>query len=137
MQTYTDLIKLKTFEDRFNYLKLGWAVGEDTFGSYRYAYQQFLRSREWRNFRNKVINRDNGCDLGVLGYDIPDYRQAVIHHIVPITLTDLQNHSSALFNLDNVITTTYITHNAIHYGTLETTGKVELAVRSPNDTALW
>lgn len=134
IKTYSELITLPTFEERFNYLKLGGAVGESTFGFDRYLNQNLYKSQEWKSVRNKVIIRDNGCDLACEGYEI--YGKVLIHHINPITVEDIINRNPIIFDLDNLITTIHNTHNAIHYGdeNLLIKGPIE---RTKNDTIPW
>lgn len=135
IKTYSELSKLKTFEDRFNYLKLDGVVGKDKFGFDRYL-NQFLyhNSTDWKATRRKVIIRDNGCDLGLYGYEI--YDRIIVHHINPITVEDLLNRNPIIFDLDNLICVTHRTHNAIHYGndSILVTTPIE---RSKNDTCPW
>ena len=114
MLTYTELSKIQTFEDRFEYLKLGGVVGKDTFGFDRYLNQEFYRSNEWRRVRNLVIIRDNGCDLGILGREVRD--KIIIHHMNPINIDDFRNATDFLLNPEFLICTSHRTHNAIHYG---------------------
>ena len=114
IRTYYELIKLKTFKDRFEYLKLDGIVGEETFGFDRYMNQIFYKSREWTSVRRAVIIRDNGCDLGVEGYEI--HGKILIHHMNPINLSDIVHKTDELLNPDYLITTVLSTHNAIHYG---------------------
>ena len=134
IKTYSELITLPTFEERFAYLQLNGVVGQDTFGFDRYINQIFYQSDRWRSIRDQIIIRDNGCDLGVEGYDI--YGTILIHHINPITLEDIKRESEFLLNPEYLITTSHNTHNAIHYGDasllLETPIK-----RSRNDTCPW
>lgn len=134
IKTYSELITLATFEERFRYLRLDGTVGVDTFGFDRIFNQRFYTSTEWRRVRDEVIFRDNGCDLGVRGYEIGG--KIIIHHINPICLDDLDRHSDLLLNPEYLITTTHATHNAIHYGDerLLITAPVE---RSRNDTCPW
>lgn len=134
IKTYSELITLPTFEERFNYLKLGGKVGESTFGFDRYLNQNLYRSQEWKSVRNKVIIRDNGCDLACEGYEI--YGKVLIHHINPITVEDIINRNPIIFDLENLITTVHNTHNAIHYGdeNLLIKGPIE---RTKNDTIPW
>ena len=134
IKTYSELITLDTFEERFRYLCLDGTVGVDTFGFDRIFNQRFYTSTEWRRVRDEVIFRDNGCDLGVRGYEIGG--KIIIHHINPICLDDLDRHSDLLLNPEYLITTTHATHNAIHYGDerLLITAPVE---RSRNDTCPW
>ena len=134
IKTYSELITLPTFEERFNYLKLGGTVGKSTFGFDRYLNQNLYKSQEWKSVRNKVIIRDNGCDLACEGYEI--YGKVLIHHINPITAEDIINRNPIIFDLENLITTVHNTHNAIHYGdeNLLIKGLIE---RTKNDTIPW
>ena len=134
IKTYSELSKLKTFRERFDYLKLDGTVGEETFGFDRYLNQRFYKSLEWRRIRDLVIIRDNGCDLGVDGYEI--YGKVLIHHINPITVKDLSLSTDLLLNPEYLISTTIKTHNAIHYGD-ETLLNNFFTERSKNDTCLW
>lgn len=135
IRCYTELSKLTTFKDRFDYLCLDGKVGKDTFGFDRVFNQQFYRSSEWKRIRNVVIARDLGCDLGVPGYDIFGNR-VIIHHMNPITLDDLDRHSDQLLNPEYLITTTHRTHNALHYGP-DSISDLEIVERRPNDTCPW
>lgn len=134
IKTYSELIAIPTYKDRFEYLKLGGVVGRDTFGYDRYLNQIFYNSPEWRRFRRDIIIRDNGCDLACEGYDIRG--RIILHHINPITYEDLINRSSILFDLENIVCVSHNTHNAIHYGdaNLLTTDPIE---RTANDTCPW
>ena len=134
IRTYSELITLPTFEERYRYLRLDGTVGVDTFGFDRIFNQRFYTSPEWRRVRDVVITRDNGCDLGVRGYEIGG--KIIIHHMNPISLDDLDNHSDILLNPEYLITTIHETHNAIHYGdeALLITAPIE---RSRNDTCPW
>ena len=134
IRTYSELSKLTTFEDRYNYLRLDGFVGEETFGFDRYLNQLFYTSQKWRSIRDFVIIRDNGCDLGVEGYEI--YGKIIIHHMNPITVSDIINETEYLLDPKFLISTTHNTHNAIHYGDekLLITGPIE---RKPNDTCPW
>lgn len=134
MRTYKELSRLKTFEDRFQYLQLNGSVGKETFGFDRYINQRFYRSAEWKSVRDSVIVRDNGCDLGITGYEINE--RIIIHHINPIRLEDISDYSEYLLNPDYLITTTLNTHNAIHYGdkSLLILNPIE---RRSNDTCPW
>lgn len=131
---YSELKRLQTFQERYEYLKLVGEVGNPTFGYNRYFNQKFYHSSEWRNVRNEVILRDNGCDLGVPDYEI--HGRIYIHHINPITLQDVETLSDNLLNPDNLICVTFDTHNAIHYGDERTLPKVPLE-RTPGDTCPW
>ena len=134
MKTYTELILFRTFEDRFNYLRLNGRVGEETFGFDRYFNQMFYRSKEWKDIRNYVIARDNGCDLAIPEREI--ITRAVIHHMNPISINDIQNSTDYLLNPEYLITTTKETHNAIHYGNASILIK-DYIERKPGDTKLW
>ena len=135
IRTYSELSKLATFKERFNYFSLNEQVGKDTFGFDRIFNQKFYTSKEWRHIRDLVIVRDNGCDLGIEGYDIVG-QNLIIHHINPISLEDIESKSDILLNPEYLITTTHNTHNAIHYGDdkLLITGPIQ---RSKNDTCPW
>lgn len=131
---YSELIRLPTFKERYDYLKLGGAVGAETFGFDRYLNQTLYRSAEWKRFRNKIILRDNGCDLACDGYEICG--KVLVHHIDPLTIEDVINRSFKIFDPENVICATLDTHNAIHYGdaSLLVLGPVD---RTPYDTCPW
>ena len=134
IRTYSELCQLSAFEDRFDYLRLNGSVGKDTFGFDRYLNQQFYRSREWKRIRDLVILRDNGCDLGVEGYEIRG--RILIHHMNPISIEDLQHMSDFLMSPEYLICVSHRTHNAIHYGdeSLIVSAPIE---RSQNDTCPW
>lgn len=135
IKTYTELSRLNTFEDRFEYLRLGGSVGKETFGFDRWLNQYFYqRSAEWRRVRDKIIVRDNGCDLGVEGYDI--YSRIIVHHINPISMEDFEKQSIYLLDPEFLICTTHNTHNAIHYGDANLLIKAPIE-RSRNDTCPW
>lgn len=134
IRTYSELIKLKTFKDRFEYLKLDGIVGEETFGFDRYMNQIFYKSREWTSVRQSVIIRDNGCDLGVEGYEI--HGKILIHHMNPINLSDIVHKTDELLNPDYLITTALSTHNAIHYGDASLLPVLPIERRA-NDTCPW
>lgn len=135
IRTYSDLIKLKTFRERFEYLKLNGAVGKATFGDERYLNQGFYASDEWKTIRRQIILRDHGCNLGLKGQEI--FGPIYIHHMNPITSSDILCYSSHLTNPEYLICTTLDTHNAIHYGNQELPLANELPVREPNDTCPW
>lgn len=134
IRTYSELIKIPTFLDRFRYLQLGGQVGVETFGYDRYLNQMLYRTTEWKRFRNEIIIRDNGYDLACEGYEIVG--KILIHHINPISVEDVLLRDQKVFDPENVISTTLNTHNAIHYGdeSLLITEPIE---RKPNDTCPW
>lgn len=134
IRTYSELLQLRSFKERYEYLRLNGRVGEETFGFDRYLNQNFYKSEEWKSVRDYVIVRDNGCDLGVEGYDI--HGKILIHHMNPILPKDILKRSDYLLNPDYLITTVLSTHNAIHYGddSLLITLPIE---RTKNDTCPW
>ena len=134
IRTYSDLSKLTTFEDRYNYLRLNGFVGQETFGFDRYLNQVFYKSAKWRSVRDFVIVRDNGCDLGIEGREI--YGKIIIHHMNPITIQDIEQESDFLLDPEFLISTVHETHNAIHYGDENLLIRVPIE-RKPNDTCPW
>lgn len=134
LRTYSELKQLKTFEERYEYLKLDGQVGADTFGFDRYLNQVFYKSPEWRSIRNEVIVRDNGCDLGIEGREI--HTKILVHHMNPISKKDILERSDILLNPEYLITTVKRTHDAIHYGDSDTLIKDPIE-RSANDTCPW
>lgn len=134
IKTYSELILLPTFEERFRYLRLSGTVGRETFGFDRYLNQIFYRSQRWKSVRDYVIIRDNGCDLGVEGYEIQS--RVIIHHMNPITLRDIEQETEFLLDPEYLISTVHNTHNAIHFGdeSLLITKPVE---RTMYDTCPW
>ena len=136
IRTYSELVTIPNFIDRFRYLKLGNKVGEETFGFDRYLNQHFYRLREWKDIRNYVISRDNGCDLGIADREIPDGVQIIVHHINPISLKDIKNKMDWILDPEFLICTIKRTHDAIHYGD-ESLLYDEPIERTPNDTCLW
>ena len=134
IRTYTDLLKRRSFLDRFNYLKVPGHVGEDLFGYDRYLNQQFYRSAEWKRIRDQVIIRDNGCDLGVEGHTI--FRRLLIHHMNPVTIDDVVSRSRYLLDPEFLICVDETTHNALHFSdeTLLPSPPID---RRPNDTCPW
>lgn len=134
IRTYSELITIPTFKERFEYLRLDGTVGKETFGFDRYLNQVFYRSPEWKSIRDQIIVRDNGCDLGIEGHEI--YGRIIIHHMNPLTMEDVLDRNPIIFNPEFLITTTHNTHNAIHYGdeNLLITAPIE---RSKNDTCPW
>lgn len=134
IRSYTELRRLDTFEERYHYLELKGVLGESTFGFDRWINQRFYRSQEWKSVRNHVIVRDNGCDLGILGYEI--YSGLLVHHMNPISIDDLKHGEEWIIDPNFLITTSLQTHNAIHYGdeSLLPRGPIE---RKAGDTKLW
>ena len=134
IKTYSELILLPTFEERYKYLQLNGVIGDETFGFDRYINQMFYRSQEWKQVRDYVIVRDNGCDLGMEGHDIRG--RILIHHMNPISMKDIQKNTKILLDPEYLITTMHSTHNAIHYGdeSLLISAPIE---RTKNDTCLW
>lgn len=134
IRTYSELITLPTFKERYEYLRLGGRVGEDTFGFDRYLNQAFYKSEEWRSIRDHVITRDNGCDLGMEGHEI--FGRILIHHMNPIRKEDIINRSNILLNPEYLICTIKNTHDAIHYGD-ESLLVIAPVERRKNDTCPW
>lgn len=134
LKSYRNLILLPTFEERYEYLKLASTVGESTFGFDRYLNQEFYTSREWRQFRYKMIARDEGCDMAMEGYPIGG--RVILHHINPLTVYDFENSTDALFDPDNVICVSEAVHQAIHFGD-ESLLPATPIERRPNDTIPW
>lgn len=134
IRTYSELITLPTFEERYEYLRLGGTVGKDTFGFDRYLNQAFYKSKEWLDVRDYVVTRDHGCDLGVEGYEI--YDRILIHHINPIEKMDIIQRTDFLLNPEYLISTRKKTHDAIHYG--DHNMLIEPTItRVKNDTCPW
>ena len=134
IRTYSEMITLKTYEERFDYLKIGGQVGRETFGYDRYLNQILYNTKQWKKFRREIIIRDNACDLACEGYEI-NYR-ILVHHINPITVEDIINRNPMIFDPENAITTTHRTHNAIHYGDKNLL-VLQPMERTPNDTCPW
>ena len=134
IKTYSELIELPTFKERYRYLRLNGRVGKDTFGFDRYLNQNFYKSKEWKRVRDQVIVRDNGCDLGM--EDRPIAGKILIHHMNPITDKDILNLTDILLNPEYLICVSHITHNAIHYGD-ENLLITEPIVRTKYDTCPW
>ena len=135
-RSYSELIKLPTFKERFNYLKLNGHIGESTFGFDRYLNQRFYRLPEWKGIRKYVILRDQGCDLGVPGREIPNGTRLLIHHMNPMTAKDIMHKEDWILDPEYLICTMKRTHDAIHYGD-ETLLYEEPIVRTPGDTCPW
>ena len=134
MKSYSELMTFDSFEDRFRYLMLKGIVGEETFGRNRLFNQILYHSAKWHRFKNEIIVRDNGCDLGAPGHEI--FGPVLIHHINPITVDDVLQMRHCVFDPDNVISTQLSTHNAIHYGD-ESLVLLLPKERRPNDTIPW
>lgn len=135
IKTYSELITLPTFKERYNYLKLSGAVGRDTFGYDRYLNQQlYQRNPKWRDARDRVIIRDNGCDLAMEGHEI--FGKIIVHHMNPITMDDILKDRDWIYDPEFLICTMHSTHNAIHYGD-ENQLVIAPTVRSKNDTCPW
>lgn len=134
VRTYSELSRLETFEERYQYLKLSGIVGESTFGFDRWINQEFYRSWEWKSIRDAVIVRDNGCDLGIPGFEI--HRGLLVHHMNPISMKDIEHGEEWILDPNFLITTSHRTHNAIHYGD-ESLLPREPVVRKFGDTKLW
>ncbi len=134
IRRYSELMRIPTFEERFEYLRLDGQVGADTFGSDRYLNQIFYKSPEWKKIRDEIIIRDQCCDLAMPGYDI--HGPVLIHHLNPITKADILSRTDLLLNPEYLVCTIQSTHNAIHYGdvNLLITNPIE---RKPNDTCPW
>lgn len=137
IRTYTELIQLPTFIDRYRYLKLGGKVGEETFGWERYINQDFYSSTDWRAFRRSIIIRDHGCDLGLDGYEFGPGEMVFIHHMNPIDTKDIVFRTEYLMDPEYVISVKGKTHQAIHYGDESMILEYEPVVRQPNDTCPW
>jgi len=136
MRNYSELSKIPDFLGRFRYLKLNGSVGVDTFGFDRYLNQVFYRSDEWKETRRQVIIRDNGCDLGVEGFELSNTK-IIVHHMIPITKEQVLRRDPILFNLEYLISVSDNTHRAIHYGDENLLPITFLVERKPNDQCPW
>lgn len=136
-KSYSHLITLSSFEDRFNYLRLDGSIGSETFGSHRFVNQDFYRGKLWRDFRNHIIVRDNGLDLAHKDHPIGPRETIYIHHINPLTLEEFMDDFDKALDEDNVVSTSFLTHQAIHYGSGEYLKSLDFTERSPNDTCPW
>lgn len=134
LRTYSELIRIPTFNKRYEYLKLNGIVSDFTFGGSRYVNQAFYHSPEWRRIRSQIIIRDNGCDLAFPGYDLDG--GIYIHHMNPITLEDIDKANDLCFDPEYLITTSFETHQAIHYGSLDQLPSLPVE-RCPGDTCPW
>lgn len=134
IRTYSELCRLGTFEERYEYLRLSGSVGESTFGFDRYLNQILYNSKRWKKVRDKVIIRDDGCDLGIDDYEI--HGRIIIHHMNPITIEDVENESDLVYDLEFLISTAHNTHNAIHFGDTSLLPRKPIE-RKRNDTCPW
>jgi hypothetical protein len=134
IRTYSELSQFQTFDERFEYLKLGGGIGQSTFGFDRYINQQFYSSREWQDVRNYVMVRDDGCDLGIIGYEFNT--RPLIHHMNPMTPDDIIHGESWILDPEYLILTTHTTHNDIHFGVKRAYPKT-VTERFQGDTKLW
>lgn len=134
IKTYSELIRFKTLEERYRYLRIGGRVGEETFGFDRWMNQVFYKDPRWRDIRDEVITRDNGCDLGLEGYDI--HGKIFVHHMNPVTKDDILHNFDSLLNPEFLISTSKRTHDAIHYGNEDLLPQSPI-VRTRNDTCPW
>ena len=134
MKTYSDLILLPTFEERYEYLRTGSLVGDMTFGGSRWLNQALYASPEWKDFRREIILRDNACDLGMPDYEI--HGRIIVHHLNPITKEDILQRRGCVFDPENVVCVSHNTHNAIHYGDISLL-KLPPVERRANDTCPW
>lgn len=137
IRTYSELLEIPTFLERYNFLKLGGIVGEETFGGHRYYNQKFYMSKEWRDFRREIILRDNGCDLASEEKPFRDKERIIIHHLNPITIDDVIYVTEALLDPENVVAVSNSTHLAIHYGDRSLLDIETFNIRRPNDTCPW
>ena len=133
-KSYLELSRLETFEERYEYLRIGGVIGQATFGFERYLNQTLYHSTEWLHTKRGIVLRDNGCDLGIPGLDIRS--GLLVHHINPLSMEDLEDGADCIFDPNNLITTTLATHNAIHYGNSSLLPRVPV-VRRRNDTCPW
>lgn len=134
IRCYSDLRCIDSFKERYLYLKLHGRVGEETFGIDRYVNQSLYKSQKWKRTRREIIIRDNGCDLGVDGFELDDY--IMVHHMNPITLEDIEEERDIIFDPENLICCSSRTHKAIHFGDESLLPK-EPVIRRPGDTCLW
>ena len=136
IKTYSELITIPTFEGRFEYLRLNGRVGETTFGSKRYLNQILYKTDKWLSVRDKIIIRDEGCDLGIIDREIHRPLKVLVHHINPITIDDVLNDDPKVFDPENLITISHMTHEAVHYGNSDLLIKDPIE-RHKNDTCPW
>lgn len=136
IKTYSELITIPTFLERYEYLKIGGEVGKETFGHERYLNQILYNSHEWRMFRKDIVVRDCGTDLAMLSEDYEIFGKIIVHHIDPITVEDVLRRHPKIFDPENVVCVSHDTHNAIHYGDISML-RIEVVERSPYDTCPW
>lgn len=136
IKTYSELTKLNSFDERIKYLMMNGIIGDETFGCNRYLNQSLYHSEEWRNFRRQIIIRDNGCDLGLEDRPIISNSLIIIHHINPLTKSQILNRDKLIFDPENVISCVHRTHMAIHYGSIDT-ADCKITIRTRNDTCPW
>lgn len=134
IKSYSELITIPTFQERFQYLMLKGKVGDFTFNGHRYLNQKLYQCLEWKTIRRRVIIRDEACDLAFKGYEI--FGNILVHHLNPITIADVVERRPCVFDLENLVCVSMDTHNAIHYGDAELIPKQPI-VRTKNDTCLW
>ena len=134
IRRYSELIRLKTFEERFEYLRIGGLVGESVFSFERYLNQALYTSQKWRLLRNKILVRDNGLDLGVPGHEI--FGNIIVHHMNPLTREQFHEPDESMFDPEFLICVSEMTHRAIHYGDINLLNRGP-AERRPNDTCPW
>lgn len=134
-KTYSELIQIPSYIERYRYLRLGGKTGEITFGNERYLNQLLYKSPEWKSIRREIIIRDQGFDMGVDGYEIQGI--ILVHHMNPITVEDIYERRDCVFDEENLISVSKITHNAIHYGSEELLVIDEIPERRPGDTIFW
>lgn len=134
LKSYRQLLLLPSFKERFEYLKIGGLVGKETFGGRRYLNQKLYHTPEWERVRNIVISRDRACDLALPDLEIHD--KVYVHHINPITIEDILERADLVLDPENLITVSFLTHQAIHYGSFELVNRNPIE-RKPNDTIPW
>ena len=135
MKCYSELIQFETLEERYNYLRIGGGVGIETFGSQRHINQNlYVRDPRWKQVRNEVIIRDDGCDMALPGFKI--FSKVIVHHIIPLTIKDFMNNSPLIFDPENLICVSFNTHQAIHYGDATLLPYIPKE-RMQGDTCLW
>ena len=137
IRSYTELMQIPDYISRYRYLRLGGAVGQETFGWERYINQKFYRSEEWQRFRREIILRDHGCDLADPDHEFAEGERVIIHHMNPIDTSDIVYQTQYLMNPEFVICCRELTHRAIHYGDESLLTPYEFVARTPNDTCPW